>query len=156
MFEGHPPAREPLQSRKSWLGVLARASFAAISSHLSDAPPLPDYTLLRAPEIGMAMVRGRIGGNGGAFNLGEMTMARCSIQDTSGRVGHGYAAGRDLAKVTLIARLDAVLQDEELFAAYERTVITPLAAKQAAERANIQAQAAATEVKFFTLATMRS
>jgi alpha-D-ribose 1-methylphosphonate 5-triphosphate synthase subunit PhnG len=35
-------------------------------------------------------------------------------------------------------------------------VLAPLAAEQAAARAATEARAAATEVKFFTLATMRS
>ncbi len=104
----------------------------------------------------MTMVRGRMGGGGAAFNLGEMTMARCSIQDAAGRIGHGYAAGRDLSQVELIARLDAVLQDAALFAPYQRAVIAPLAAAQATRRGAVEAQAAATEVKFFTLATMRA
>ncbi|OYV40179.1 MAG: phosphonate C-P lyase system protein PhnG [Rhodospirillales bacterium 20-64-7] len=156
MFEGHPLPHESEQSRKTWLGVLARATAAAIAQHLADAPLLPAYTVLRAPETGMAMVRGRIGGNGAAFNLGEMTIVRCSIYDAAGRIGHGYAAGRDLIQVELIARLDAVLQDKALFPAYYQAVIAPLAAVQAAARTATQAQATATEVKFFTLAAMRS
>lgn len=142
--------------RQHWLGVLARAARDEILRHLRQAPDLPEFTRLRGPEAGMAMVRGRMGGGGAPFNLGEMTMARCSIQDTAGRIGHGYAAGRDLAQVELIARLDAVMQDAALFTPYQRAVIEPLAAAQAAQRAAVEAKAAATEVKFFTLATMRS
>lgn len=104
----------------------------------------------------MAMVRGRMGGGGAPFNLGDMTIARCSIQDAAGRIGHGYAAGRDLAQVELIARLDAVLQDSELFTPFHRAVVEPLAAAQVERRAAVEAKAAATDVKFFTLAAMRS
>jgi alpha-D-ribose 1-methylphosphonate 5-triphosphate synthase subunit PhnG len=156
MLDSQAETQVPLQNRKTWLAVLARATFSEISERLADAPALPDFTLLRAPEIGMAMLRGRIGGNGSAFNLGEMTIARCSIRDCANRVGHGYAKGRDMAQVTLIARLDAVLQDEALLPAYDSAVIAKLAASQAAAIAATDAQAAATEVKFFTLATMRS
>jgi alpha-D-ribose 1-methylphosphonate 5-triphosphate synthase subunit PhnG len=143
-------------TRQSWLGVLARASTAQLTQLLENAPALPEFQHLRAPETGMAMVRGRIGGGGSPFNLGEMTLARCSVRDAAGRVGHGYAAGRDSTLVELIARLDAVLQDEALFPAYETAVLRPLATAQAERRAGIEARAAATEVKFFTLATMRS
>ena len=59
-------------------------------------------------------------------------------------------------KVELIARLDAVLQDEALFPLYDQAVLRPLAETEAARRAGVEARAAATEVKFFTLATMRS
>jgi len=142
--------------RQNWLGVLARASAAAIADHLQAAPALPAHQRLRGPEAGMATLRGRIGGAGDSFNLGEMTIARCSIRDAAGRIGHGYAAGRDLSQVELIARLDAVLQDAELHELYDLAVIRPLAAAQAATRAATEAKAAATEVKFFTLATMRS
>ena len=102
----------------------------------------------------MAMLRGRMGGAGDAFNLGEMTIARCSIRDAAGRIGHGYAAGRDLAKVELIARLDAALQEEALRPLYAAAVLDPLAVAQDAARAATEARAVATEVKFFTLATM--
>jgi len=145
-----------IKARQGWLGVLARAPAAAIRECLEAAPALPGYVLLRGPEAGMTMLRGRMGGGGTAFNLGEMTLARCSIRDADGRVGHGYAAGRDLAQVTLIARLDAILQDDALGEVFGRAVVEPLAAAQAGRRAATEAKAVATEVKFFTLAAMRS
>ncbi len=55
-----------------------------------------------------------------------------------------------------MARLDAVLQDEALFDAYDQAVLQPLAQAQATRRFETEARAKATEVKFFTLATMRS
>jgi len=143
-------------SRADWLGILARGTAAFITEALQKAPALPDFVRLRGPETGMSMVRGRMGGGGAAFNLGEMTIARCSIRDAAGRIGHGYAAGRDEALVELIARLDAVLQAPDLYPAYARAVLAPLCQAEAARRAALEARAAATEVKFFTLATMRS
>ena len=59
-------------------------------------PPEPDVVSIRAPEIGAVMVRGRVGGAGDAFNLGEMTVTRCSLRLACGAVGHGYVQGRDL------------------------------------------------------------
>jgi alpha-D-ribose 1-methylphosphonate 5-triphosphate synthase subunit PhnG len=144
-----------IAARQAWLGVLARASMADIEHGLRDRPDLPGFARLRGPEAGMAMVRGRMGGAGDAFNLGEMTVARCSIRDDAGRIGHGYAAGRDLRQVELIARLDAVLQDPGLHEVYD-PLVRALAAAQAERRAATEAKAATTEVKFFTLATMRS
>jgi len=147
---------EQIAARRRWFSVLARAPAADILARLAAAPALPAYRLLRGPEAGMTMLRGRMGGGGQEFNLGEMTLSRCSIQDEAGRVGHGYAAGRDLAQVELIARLDAVLQDAAAGAIYQKTVIDPLAAQQDAQNAAAEAKAVATDVKFFTLAAMRS
>lgn len=151
------PTRAPsVVARQTWLGVLARAKTMEIQSYLSGQPCLPAFVRLRGPETGMAMVRGRTGGGGAAFNVGEMNITRCSIRDETGRVGHGYTVGRDLVQAELIARLDAALQDDAQYAAYFNAVILPLAAKQATRRASMESRAAATEVKFFTLATMRA
>jgi alpha-D-ribose 1-methylphosphonate 5-triphosphate synthase subunit PhnG len=146
---------QALNDRAVWLGVLARTGRDVLETHLRSAPALPDFTILRGAESGMAMLRGRIGGGGAAFNLGEITISRCSIRDATGAVGHGYAKGRDLAQVELIARLDAALQNTALRPQLLDRVIAPLAARITARRAATEAQAQETEVKFFTLATMR-
>ncbi|HQT74202.1 MAG: phosphonate C-P lyase system protein PhnG [Acidiphilium sp. 37-67-22] len=145
----------PQPARAAWLGLLARSPRGAIEARLADAPALPDFVRLRGPEIGMSMVRGRAGGGGAAFNLGEMTISRCSIRDEDGFVGHGYVAGRDGVLAELIARLDAALQNTARHAALHAAVLAPLGADEATRRAADEARAAGTEVRFFTLATMR-
>lgn len=145
----------PSPARPAWLGLLARAPRGAIEPLLAEAPALPGFIRLRGPDIGMSMVRGRAGGDGAAFNLGEMTIARCSIRDEDGFVGHGYVAGRDGALAELIARLDAALQNAARHASLHAAVLAPLAAAETARRAADEARAAGTEVRFFTLATMR-
>ena len=35
------------------------------------------------------------GGGGAAFNLGEMTVTRCTVRTETGFVGHAYVAGRE-------------------------------------------------------------
>ena len=139
-------------ARKRWMSVLARASLQAIAER---APPLPAHAVLRGPEAGLVMVRGRTGGGGSAFNLGEMTVTRCTIRDDEDRIGHAYIAGRDGEKAVLAARLDAALQGPA-HDAIEQAVITPLAADQTAARVENAERAAATRVDFFTLATMRT
>ncbi len=141
--------------RQRWMSVLARAERAAIEACLAEAAPLPPHTRLRGPEVGLVMLRGRAGGGGAAFNLGEMTVTRCTVR-AEGVVGHATIAGRDTAKAELAARLDAALQTPTHAEALHRAVIAPLAAREAERRAALAARAAATRVDFFTLATMRS
>lgn len=141
--------------RRHWMGVLARADAQAIEARLAEAPALPPHDLLRAPETGLVMVRGRAGGDGAPFNLGEMTVTRCAVRDAAGRMGLGYVAGRDRRHAELAAILDAALQDGARHAALMQTVIEPLAAAQAADAARDARRAAATRVEFFTMQTMR-
>jgi alpha-D-ribose 1-methylphosphonate 5-triphosphate synthase subunit PhnG len=140
--------------RQRWMAVLARANAAAIATRLGDLP-MPPHTRLRGPEIGLIMVRGRQGGDGDAFNLGEMTVARCTVRLADGRIGHATVAGRDTAQAELAAALDAALQDPDRRPALLARVIAPLAAAQAAAAATAARKAAATRVNFFTMATMR-
>ncbi|HET8996655.1 MAG TPA: phosphonate C-P lyase system protein PhnG, partial [Acetobacteraceae bacterium] len=102
----------PQDDRRHWMAVLARASAAELQSALAAVGALPEYIRLRGPEPGLVMVRGRIGGGGGAFNLGEMTVTRCAIRVAHGTVGHAYIAGRDERRAELAALCDALLQDE--------------------------------------------
>jgi len=143
------------EERRGWMGVLARAGAAGIEVRLEQAPPLPPHTRLRGPEIGLAMLRGRAGGDGAPFNLGEMTVTRCAVRLEDGRVGHAYLAGRDLRGAELAAVLDAALQDPARRPALMEAVVAPLAAAQAAARAGTARKAAATRVRFLTMANMR-
>ncbi len=142
--------------RQHWMAVLAAAPLAAIEARLAEAPALPPHTRLRGPETGLVMVQGRAGGEGAPFNLGEMTVTRCSIRNESGAVGHAYLAGRDHRHAEIAAAVDAALQDDTLHAAWAEAVIAPLAAAAEQARHAVAAEAAATKVDFFTLATMRS
>ena len=146
-------AMQPPTRRQHWMSVLARASGQELAAL---AGPLPPYTRLRGPEAGLVMVRGRTGGSGNPFNLGEATVARCTIRTGAGTVGHAYCLGRDLRQAELAAVLDALLQDPASGPAMEAQVIAPLATAQAERRTQLARRAAATQVQFFTLATMRS
>jgi alpha-D-ribose 1-methylphosphonate 5-triphosphate synthase subunit PhnG len=143
-------------ARQRWMSVLARASADAIAAQLEAAPALPPSTVLRGPESGLVMMRGRAGGGGSPFNLGEMSVTRCTVRNAAGFVGHAYVQGRDQRQARLAAELDAALQDPAHHAALEQAVIAPLAAAQQAARDEAAAKAAATRVQFFTMATMRT
>jgi alpha-D-ribose 1-methylphosphonate 5-triphosphate synthase subunit PhnG len=138
------------------MAVLARASAAELAEMLDRHADLPRYTKLRGPEAGLVMVRGRTGGGGAPFNMGEMTVTRCTVRTESGQVGHAYIAGRDARQAELAAVLDAMLQDPDKSFALQATVISPLAEVQQTRRATVAAKAAATKVQFFAMRNMRS
>ncbi len=140
--------------RQEWMSVLARATAADLER--ASAGLLPGWTRLRGPEVGLVMLQGRAGGTGAPFNLGEATVARCTVRTEAGQVGHAYCLGRDLRQAELAAALDAALQDEASHDRVQDAVVRPLATAQAAAREETARRAAATQVQFFTMATMRS
>ncbi|MEJ1978947.1 MAG: phosphonate C-P lyase system protein PhnG [Acetobacteraceae bacterium] len=146
------PARSP---RQTWMAVLARADAATLRESLAKAPALPAYTVLRGPELGLVMAQGRAGGGGAAFNLGEMTVVRCTVRTADGLTGHATVAGRSTEQAELAAVLDAALQNPERQADLLAAVVDPLAQAQAERRTANAERAAATRVQFFTMATMR-
>jgi alpha-D-ribose 1-methylphosphonate 5-triphosphate synthase subunit PhnG len=135
------------------MAVLARADAAALES--ASAGLLPAYALIRGPEAGLVMVRGRAGGSGAPFNVGEATVVRCTVRSASGHLGHAYCLGRDLRQAELAAAIDAGLQDPALRPGLQE-VVDALADEQTAARTLEARRAAATQVQFFTMATMRS
>ncbi|MDZ4095591.1 MAG: phosphonate C-P lyase system protein PhnG, partial [Paracoccaceae bacterium] len=94
--------------------------------------------------------QGRTGGTGAPFNLGEMTVARCSLRLDSGEVGHANVQGRDKNHARDAALIDALMQTPQADA-IRAGVLAPLAAAEATRRLDRAARAAATRVEFFTL-----
>ncbi|MCA2011386.1 phosphonate C-P lyase system protein PhnG [Cereibacter sphaeroides] len=131
--------------RAKAMGLLARADATRLAALF---PELPDHALLRGPETGAVMVRGRQGGTGAPFNLGEMSVTRCSVQLASGAVGHAHVQGRDKAHARRAAVIDALLQGDDSLRA---TVLKPLAEAESARRQARAAKAGATKVEFFTM-----
>ena len=148
----NPPHPDP--ERRHWMAVLARAGAAEIADLLRPLPPLPPHEPLRAPETGLVMVRGRAGGDGAPFNLGEMTVTRCAVR-LGDSVGHAYVAGRDKRQAELAALVDAALQDPARHDALMDGVIAPLVARQQAARDAEARRAAATRVDFLAMQTTR-
>ena len=138
---------DPTADRKDWMSLLAKAPPARLDELLGKMPAV-EY--LRPPEVGAVMVRGRAGGTGAAFNLGEMTVTRCSVRVSQGLVGHAYVQGRDKDHATRAAIIDALMQSER--ADEMRTaILTPLREEAMARRQTRAEKAAATKVDFFTM-----
>jgi alpha-D-ribose 1-methylphosphonate 5-triphosphate synthase subunit PhnG len=136
--------------RRAAMAVLAHADAAGIAECLG-AVAVPAHEQLRAPENGLVMVRGRIGGDGAPFNLGEATVSRAAVRLATGEVGFGYVLGRDLDKARMMALCDAMVQSRELADAVEVNVLAPLRAMMHARRSRRSAEAAATRVEFYTM-----
>src|SRR4051794_33811259 len=132
------------------MAVLAHAEAGEIAARLRTIP-LPGHQDLREPENGLVMLRGRVGGDGAPFNLGEATVSRAAVRLASGEVGFGYVLGRDGEKARLVALCDAMIQSPEHAEAVENDVVAPLQAQLRATREQRAAQAAATRVDFYTM-----
>ncbi|MFV0423834.1 phosphonate C-P lyase system protein PhnG [Oleidesulfovibrio sp.] len=136
--------------RRRWMGILACAPRQALEDAWAAASISVEYNFLRRPETGLVMVRGRACGKGQRFNLGEVTVTRCAVQQ-GGRVGHAYVAGRDARHAELAALFDALLQDEGLRDRLKREVLAPLVQIRQARNVAERGCAAATRVNFFTI-----
>ncbi|HTR11555.1 MAG TPA: phosphonate C-P lyase system protein PhnG [Paraburkholderia sp.] len=155
-------------TRRAWMAVLARTPRAELEAALGVAlagAPEPAFDWLRPPQTGLAMVRGRIGGTGDAFNLGEATVTRATLRlradgaegpdgtvaGQPGPVGVACHLGRDKRRAELAALADALLQLPARQARLHAQLIEPLAARLEAQREARRADAASTRVEFFTM-----
>ena len=143
------PAREAARAR--WMSALAQVDPAVVEAAWERLSARPSYRLLRAPEVGLVMVQGRAGGTGAPFNLGEMTVTRCSVELGDGRVGHAYVPGRNRRHAETAAVLDAMLQDPAAGPGLEKEIVVTLLAAREARRRAARARASRTRVEFFTM-----
>ncbi len=135
--------------RRLALNALAAADATALADAWSSWADKPEFKPVRGPETGLVMVRGRAGGGGAPFNLGEASVSRATIRLATGEIGHGYCLGRDLDKARLIAVFDALFQRDP--ATIEAKILTPLRAAGIAADTKRKAETAATKVNFFTM-----
>ncbi|MER9923694.1 phosphonate C-P lyase system protein PhnG [Mesorhizobium sp. M0048] len=135
--------------RKAVMATLAQSTGDDIVRLWNEAGLPSEAELLRGPETGLVTVRGRIGGGGAPFNVGETTVTRATVRLASGQVGHCYALGRDKQKARLVA--DALWQDPAHRNEVETRLVAPLQAALAEARDQRRAETAATKVDFFTM-----
>jgi alpha-D-ribose 1-methylphosphonate 5-triphosphate synthase subunit PhnG len=141
--------------RREWLSVLAKARAGEVAEAWQALEARPRYEALRAPELGLVLVRGRMGGLGDAFNLGEMTVTRAAVRLESGETGLAYVAGRERRHAEIAAAVDAMMQSEALRSRVEAPVVERLDRAQQERRTLAARKAAATQVEFFTMVTGR-
>ncbi len=144
------PEQEAIAARQALMRICAQASEAELEQALEAVGPLPDAEDIRAPEQGLVMLRGRIGGDGAPFNVGEATVTRATVR-VGDALGYAYLLGRCEQKARLAAIVDALGQDAQWRARLEDALVAPVAARRAAERQAEAAETAKTRVNFFTL-----
>ncbi len=144
-----------IAARQRWMGVLARAEDGALEAAWAGLADRPEYRLLRPPETGLVMVRGRAGGAGRPFNMGEMSATRCAVQLEGGEVGIAYVAGRSARHAELAAAFDALLQQPGWREELDEAVVAPLEAAQRTRREESRANAARSRVEFFAMVRER-
>jgi alpha-D-ribose 1-methylphosphonate 5-triphosphate synthase subunit PhnG len=141
--------------RRDWMQLLARAPLAMLENWMrraGESGSLPGRSWLRKPETGLVMLRGRAGGAGERFNLGEMTLTRCVLRIETGEVGVAYVKGRSQRHAELAALADALLQSAPWREAVLHRLVEPVRAHLETEAARARHKAQATRVEFFTLA----
>lgn len=148
------PTTRATGERRHWMAVLAKADWHAFKP-LYDAEVLPPFNHLRRPETGLVMVRGRMGGTGGSFNLGEATVTRCSVQFLDGTIGHAYVLGRSGEHAEAAAVCDALLQRSGDKEGIQGRIVLPLKQVEADRLDRESRKAAATKVDFFTVVRAR-
>jgi len=141
-----PAAENPRQEAMAVLSHAEPSRLAAIWSSWADKP---EFHKVRGPETGLVMIRGRAGGGGNPFNLGEATVTRATVRLATGEVGHAYCLGRDGDKALQSAVFDALFQRDP--AAVEAAVLAPLRAELATADKQRRDETAATKVDFFTM-----
>jgi alpha-D-ribose 1-methylphosphonate 5-triphosphate synthase subunit PhnG len=150
MISPESPGEPAIAGRQTWMSVLAKARPERLEELLT-TEQRPGCEFLRKPETGLVMVRGRIGGTGGLFNLGEIPVTRCRIRLADGTTGDAYVMGRSARHAELAALCDALLKRPENAPHMMRNVIMPLAREEAERRRAAGLKSAATKVDFLTL-----
>ncbi|GAA3056216.1 phosphonate C-P lyase system protein PhnG [Rhizobium viscosum] len=137
--------------RKRTVDLLARAETQELLAAWDALAEKPAAQSVRGPETGLVMVRGRIGGGGAPFNLGEVTVTRATVRLASGSVGHAQALGTDREKARLSAIFDALWQEEATKGFVEEKLLSPIARRIAEDNNRKAEETSATRVDFFTM-----
>jgi alpha-D-ribose 1-methylphosphonate 5-triphosphate synthase subunit PhnG len=145
------PDTRAVAARQELMAICAQATEAELTVALDALEPRPEAIDIRPAEIGLVMLRGRVGGSGAPFNVGEATVTRAAVRLSTGETGFSYLLGRSKTR----ARLAAILEAAGQRAAYRRSIVQhlvlPVGERVESERRMAREEAEATRVEFFTL-----
>ena len=142
---------EAIAARKRAMALLARALAPEMAEPIARLWPRHAARDLKPVETGLVMLRGRIGGDGAPFNVGEATVTRAIVELPERRTRLRAHPRPRRERARLAAIVDALWQRPEARADIEEAILAPIAARVAAEKAKSRAETAATRVDFFTL-----
>lgn len=135
--------------RQERMRLLALALETCLAEALSGIS-LPGYRIVRGPETGLVMARGRVGNVGDVFNIGEVLVTRCVVQLEEKTLGHAWIMGESPRHAELAALCDALWQQES-YAVMLDEKLRPCLEQAIAEKRKAAARdAAGTKVNFFT------
>lgn len=138
-------------TRQEWMAALALAPEIRLREAWESLPAQPRFKIVRGPETGLVMVRGRAGNSGERFNLGEMTVTRCTVNVGDGIMGHAFITGLSHEHARLAAVFDALLQMPDRREVLRRTLIGPLQKERQRHLARRRDEVQPSRVDFFTL-----
>ncbi len=150
-------AAEPSQAsafashRKRAISAFAQAPDRFLEDMWAELSGGRDLRPVRGPDVGLVMIRGRTGGGGTPFNLGEASVTRASVRLTDGTVGHAMILGRDVEKARHAAGFDALWQVPEARDAVETHVVAEIERRLGEADSEKAEETAATRVDFFTM-----
>ena len=140
------------EQRRRAMSAFATMPSAMLAERFSTiVETAPAALPVRGPDVGLVMVRGRTGGGGAAFNLGEASVARATVKLATGEVGHALILGREMDRARMAAHLDAIWQRPEWRSRIEADFVAPALEAQASEAVRRAEETEATRVDFFTL-----
>lgn len=142
------PAHE---ARRRAMGAMASMPASLLAECYAAFGGAPAALPVRGPEVGLVMLRGRAGGGGAAFNLGEASVVRATVKLATGEVGHAVVLGRDTAHARMAAHLDALWQRPDWRDRVDEAVVGPALTAAADVRQRRAEETEATRVDFFTL-----
>jgi alpha-D-ribose 1-methylphosphonate 5-triphosphate synthase subunit PhnG len=146
---GHTSAN--IAARQALMRICAEATVEELLRSVGEFGDLAKAQDVRLPEAGLVMLRGRIGGDGAPFNVGEATVTRAVVRLENGTLGYSYLLGRSAERARLAAIVDALGQDVAWRERLETVLVAPVTARRDAEARTQREEAAATRVNFFTL-----
>lgn len=91
--------------------LLAASDPADLDRHWKEFDRHPSLKWTRRPQVGAIAVRARASRTGSLFELGEMTVTRCSVE-VDGTTGYAYVAGRNKRHAAIAAVFDALAETD--------------------------------------------